>query len=66
LTIDSRPFAVIWLGSRKLGTTPLWRISLPPGQHELHAVTADGRQQDLGLRIEPGRERKVILDWSTP
>ena len=64
LTIDSQPFAVIRIGKREIGTTPLWRLSLPPGRHELHAATADGRTQDLILRIEPGRERKVMLDWS--
>jgi serine/threonine protein kinase len=66
LTIDSWPFAVIWIGGSELGTTPLWRIPLPPGQYELHAVAADGRQQALGLRIEPGRERKLTLSWSHP
>jgi serine/threonine-protein kinase len=64
LTIDSWPYAVIRIGDSELGTTPLWRIPLPPGEYELHAVTADGRQQDLGLRIEPGRERKLTLRWS--
>jgi serine/threonine-protein kinase len=66
LTIESSPFAEIWLGSRDLGTTPLWRIPLPPGQYELHAVTADGHRQNLGLAIEPGRERRMTLRWSAP
>ncbi|HEX3762434.1 MAG TPA: serine/threonine-protein kinase [Kofleriaceae bacterium] len=66
LTIDSQPFAEIHLGNRDLGPTPLWRIPLPAGRHEFRATTADGRHQDIEFRITPGRERKVMIDWSRP
>ena len=35
LTLDSHPWADVYLGGKKLGTTPLVDYSLPPGTHKL-------------------------------
>lgn len=66
LTIDSRPYAVVRLDGHALGTTPIWRVAVPPGHHKLHASTSDGRERDLAVQIEASRERKILLDWSAP
>jgi hypothetical protein len=56
LTIDSKPYATVFIDGRNVGTTPLLRMSLSPGPHLLRAVTASGKQQRLRVVIEPGRE----------
>jgi hypothetical protein len=66
LTVDSRPFATIRIGARNLGPTPVWRASLAPGRYRVHATASDGREQDVTVQIEEGRERRLVLDWSKP
>jgi eukaryotic-like serine/threonine-protein kinase len=56
LTVDSRPYANIYIDGRNVGVTPLLRLPLSPGTHHVRAITADGRQQRFRISIEPGRE----------
>ena len=63
-TIDSMPYATIYVDGAKKGVTPLLRLPLPAGKHEVVAVTADGRRQRFQVAIAPGEEaRRRKLTW---
>jgi hypothetical protein len=63
-TIDSMPYATIYVDGSKKGVTPLLRLSLPAGKHEVTAVTADGRRQKFQVAIAAGEEaRRRKLTW---
>lgn len=40
LTVDVVPWADVFLGGRKLGTTPLVEVVVPAGRQRLHMVNA--------------------------
>lgn len=54
-SIDSRPYATIYIDGKSYGATPLFRVPLAPGRHQVKAVRADGRSQQVTVRIEPGQ-----------
>jgi hypothetical protein len=63
-TVDSMPYATIYVDGAKKGVTPLLRVSLSAGKHEVLAVTADGRKQKFQVAIAPGEEaRRRKLTW---
>jgi hypothetical protein len=63
-TIDSMPYATVYVDGDKRGVTPILRLPLPAGRHEIVAVTADGRKQKFHVTIEPGAEaRRRRLTW---
>ncbi len=56
LTLQTYPFSRVSLGGRVLGTTPLVKVSLPPGSHTLVAENADqGLKQSISVTIESGK-----------
>ena len=62
--IDSAPYATIFVDDRKIGDTPLDRISLPAGSHRVRAVLADGRQRTFAIDIAPDRKTSSgTLTW---
>jgi len=65
LTVDSNPYAVIKIDGTPIGTTPLFRVALPPGKHKLHAIDPAGREQFRTITIDEGEEQRVQLDWSS-
>jgi hypothetical protein len=56
LTIDTEPWTEVYMGGRKLGITPLERVRLPSGHHELEL-----RNDQFGLR----RRVKVVIQPGT-
>jgi len=54
-SVDSTPYATIFIDGRSYGETPLFKIALPPGKHQLRAVRMDGRVQQHTITIEPGK-----------
>jgi eukaryotic-like serine/threonine-protein kinase len=63
-TIDSMPYATIYVDGSKKGVTPLLRLSLSAGKHDVTAVTSDGRRQKFQVTIAPGEEaRRRKLTW---
>jgi hypothetical protein len=54
LTLVIEPFAKVYLGSRLLGETPLFKVSLPSGRHSLRLVGPDGQPRRLSVEIKPG------------
>jgi len=54
-SIDSTPYATIYLGDRKLGITPLIRVPVPPGRHRVRARLKDGREQTFSITVKSGK-----------
>ena len=64
LSLASEPWATVSLGGRQLGTTPLFKVELPAGTHELKLVNeAEKRSRTLTITIHPGKVtlKKVTL-----
>jgi hypothetical protein len=63
-SIDSTPWATIYIDGNPLGVTPIVKRSLPAGRHKLRAVLKDGRTKELAIDIPAGRLAKPIqLTW---
>jgi serine/threonine-protein kinase len=54
-TVDSTPYATIFVDGVQLGDTPLFRARLAPGRHQVRAVSR-GRTQTFSISIDSGRE----------
>jgi hypothetical protein len=64
LSIDSTPWATIYIDGKSLGITPIVKRSLPAGRHKLRAVLKDGRSKELTIEIPAGKLAKPIqLTW---
>ncbi|MEO8702692.1 MAG: serine/threonine-protein kinase [Kofleriaceae bacterium] len=64
LSIDSKPYATIWVDGGSLGVTPVVKRSLAAGRHRVRAVLADGRSREFSVEIPPGRLAQPIqLTW---
>jgi serine/threonine-protein kinase len=55
-SIDSKPYAIIFVDGKRIDQTPLFHISLSAGHHKIRAVLADGRARTLVVRIDPGKD----------
>jgi serine/threonine-protein kinase len=63
-SIDSRPYATIYIDGRRRDQTPLFRISLASGRHRVRAVLADGRERTFTIQIQPSKEvSSGTLSW---
>jgi serine/threonine protein kinase len=63
-SIDSTPWATIYIDGNSLGITPILKRSLPAGRHKLRAVAKDGRVKEMSIDIPSGRLAKPIqLTW---
>jgi serine/threonine-protein kinase len=63
-TIDSKPYATIFVDGRKLGETPLFRVRLAPGTRRVKAVIASGKTQTFSVTIQPGKQAPPRrLEW---
>jgi hypothetical protein len=64
ISIDSTPFATIYIDGKRVDVTPLLNRSLPAGRHKIRAVLADGRAKDFSVEIPAGKAAKPItLTW---
>jgi hypothetical protein len=52
LTLVTEPYAKVFLGSRELGDTPLYKVKLPPGKHVLKLVEVGGNGKPLKLPVD--------------
>ncbi|HEY5938232.1 MAG TPA: serine/threonine-protein kinase [Kofleriaceae bacterium] len=63
-SIDSTPYATIYVDGAKLGVTPIVKRPLAAGSHRLRAVLEDGRVRELTVDISAGRLAQPIqLTW---
>jgi len=64
VTIDSRPtWATVSVDGKELGPTPLVRVPLAVGMHQLTAVSSDGKRKAQRLKLTEGNDDKVLLEW---
>jgi serine/threonine-protein kinase len=63
-SIDSSPYATIYLDGTKLGDTPLFGAKVPAGRHQIRAVLEDGTAKTFSVEIAPGKlTNKGKLTW---
>lgn len=63
-SIDSSPYAVIFVDGRRIGETPLFGVSVPAGKHNVRAVLENGTSKTFGIVINPGTlTNKGKLAW---
>ncbi len=65
ITIDSVPvYAVVSIDGKKIGETPLVKLSLAPGKHTVRAVSASGSTKTYSINIESGKQAPVLrIQW---
>jgi serine/threonine protein kinase len=64
LSFDSMPWSEVFLGNRHLGTTPLIRISLPPGRHVLTLKNPEvGTSTSYVVEIVSGKSVSRFVGW---
>ncbi len=62
LSINTRPWSRVWIGSRELGTTPIGEATVPSGTVRLRIVDRDGRTFNRSVRIAAGATENVFFD----
>ena len=63
-SVDSRPYATIFIDGVRQDQTPLYRVPMRPGAHQIHAVLADGRERTFTVTIGAGNEvSSGMLTW---
>ncbi len=55
LSVDSKPWARLFIDDRPSGMTPLLEHALPPGRHRVRAVLDSGAEQSFTVHIEPNK-----------
>ena len=64
LSFDSMPWSEVYLGNKHLGTTPLIRISLPPGRHVLTLKNPEvGTSTSYVVEIASGKSVSRFVGW---
>jgi hypothetical protein len=64
LVIRTRPYSEVYLGQRRLGTTPFANVRLPPGTYTLTFRNPDRPPHRRQVTIRPGEETR--LDFQLP
>ena len=63
LTLDTVPWTTVYLGKKKLGETPLVKVSVPAGNVELTLInSAEGVKEAYVARVKPGAIFRTRLD----
>ncbi|MCW5809195.1 MAG: PEGA domain-containing protein, partial [Deltaproteobacteria bacterium] len=63
-SVDSRPYARIFVDGVAFGVTPVLKRSLPAGRHRLRAVLEDGRAKELQLDVPANAQAApILLTW---
>ena len=64
VSIDSTPYAIIYIDGRRVGETPLLHRSIPAGRHRLRAVTERGGDRTITIDVPAGRSAPPLnLTW---
>src|SRR5690606_38199977 len=63
-SVDSDPYATIYVDGKRLDQTPLFKVELPAGTHRIRAVRADGRERTYRIKLAPGEHvNSGTLKW---
>jgi serine/threonine-protein kinase len=64
ISVDSSPYAHIYIDGKRAGVTPLLRFAVPAGRHKLRAVTEAGAERTITIDVPAGRSAPPInLTW---
>jgi hypothetical protein len=67
LTVDVRPgWAEVWVDGTRRGETPVFRLVLAQGPHELELVRRSGLRKKQRVLVAAGQVKKVIVSWPDP
>jgi serine/threonine-protein kinase len=56
VSIDSKPYATIFVDGKSVGETPVFKLQLAPGKHRVRAVSSAGGEQTFMLNVQAGKE----------
>jgi serine/threonine protein kinase len=62
LSIDTRPWSKVYVGSRLLGTTPIAEAEVQSGSVRLRIVDRDGRTFTRTITVPPNQEHRVFYN----
>jgi serine/threonine-protein kinase len=63
-SVDSDPYATIYIDGKRIDQTPLFKRALPSGTHRVRAVREDGKSRTFTIRISPGQHvSSGTLTW---
>jgi serine/threonine-protein kinase len=65
LSINTRPWSRVFVGSRLLGTTPIGNVEVPSGNVHLRFVDRDGVEHTRSVTIPAGGEAREFFDLTT-
>lgn len=64
LNIESDKDAIIYVGDRKMGTTPLKRVEVTPGNHRVLAMDVEtGARKSATTVVVRGQERRIVFQF---
>jgi serine/threonine-protein kinase len=66
LSINTRPWSTVYLGTRLLGTTPIARVEVPSSSLTLKLVDRDGRVHLRRVARSTDEVREVFFDFDAP
>lgn len=64
ISINTRPWSKVYVGTRLLGTTPIGRAQVPAGSVQLRIVDRDGNEHRRSVDVSPGEDERVFYDLS--
>jgi hypothetical protein len=65
LTLDTDPWATVYLGGRRLGTTPFAHVAVPSGGQWLSFdIRNSGTKKRIHVKIAPGKETRQTIRLS--
>jgi hypothetical protein len=56
LTIDAIPYGTVWIDGSPAGQTPLIRVRLPAGSHDVRVVSATGEGRSFAVDLAAGAD----------
>jgi serine/threonine-protein kinase len=62
-TVDALPYATIYIDGKRAGETPLVKVSLSPGRHQVKAVPAVGKAKTISITVETGKVATHRFSW---
>ncbi|MGE0549529.1 MAG: protein kinase [Kofleriaceae bacterium] len=63
-SVDSNPYATIYIDGKRVDQTPLYHRQVRAGRRQIRAVLKDGRQRTFSIRIEPDKHvSSGTLSW---
>lgn len=64
LTVNAKPYAMVYVNGRKKSYTPVVRLELPPGSHTVKLVpSSKAEDKTFKIQIRAGKEERKFIKW---